>query len=480
MTDTATILEALAGISGAGSIVTDEAEAAPYLTDWREDYTGRALAVVRPGSTEEVGRILALADEHRLPVVPQGGNTGLCGGATPDGSGRAILLALSRMDRVLRLDQGSATMVVEAGCILENIQKEAAAAGLYFPLDLGARGSCQIGGNLSTNAGGLNVVRYGTARALCLGLEVVVPDGRVMDLLSPLKKDNTGYDLKNLFIGAEGTLGVITAATLQLFPAHKAVSTAFAGIRDIDAAIGLLNRLQEASGGRVSTFEIMSKMIIDNVLEQFPDTPPPLDEITEFSLLIEISSSAESDAVPGADGAPPLDTLLERVLAAGLEDGLVLDATVAKSEGQRASLWAVRELIPESENRAGAAYKSDISVPLEHMADFYRRAAEGADALAPGVRPFGFGHLGDGNLHYNLCIPKDGHPDFRALYPEFDGMLASLLREYGGSISAEHGIGQKKLDMLKGSKDETALSVMAAVKKALDPNGIMNPGKILP
>ena len=479
MPDTTTILTALADICGAKSIVTGESETAPYLTDWRKDFTGRAVAVARPGSAEEVSRILALANEHRLPVVPQGGNTGLCGGATPDGSGQSILLSLERMDRIVRIDRGSNTMVVEAGCILEAIQTAAAAEGLFFPLDLGARGTCQIGGNLSTNAGGLNVVRYGNARALCPGLEVVVPDGRVMNLMSPLRKDNTGYDLKDLFIGAEGTLGVITAATLQLFPPPKAVAVAFAGIRDIDAGIALLNDFQAASGGRVATFELLSRAIIDNVREHYPDTTPPLKDIADFSVLVEISSTADADARPGADGVLPLDALMESVLADALKEGLVLDAAIAKSESQRAGLWAIRELIPESEARAGPSYKSDISIPLGHMSEFYHRAAAEADKIAPGARVFGFGHLGDGNLHYNFCAPGEGHADFPALYPEFDELLVSLLREYGGSVSAEHGIGQKKRGLLENSKDETALSVMAAIKEALDPNGIMNPGKIL-
>ena len=480
MPDTATILAALADICGAKSVVTAQDGTAPYLTDWRGHYTGKALAVVLPGSTEEVSRVLALANEHRLPVVPQGGNTGLCGGATPDDTGRSILLSLKRMDRIVRLDRDDRTMIVEAGCVLETIQDAAKDAGLFFPLNFGSRGTCRIGGNLSTNAGGLNVVKYGNVRALCLGLEVVVPDGRVMNLLSSLKKDNTGYDLKDLFIGAEGTLGVITAATLRLFPAPKAVATAFAGVRDIDAAIALLNRCQTASGDRVTTFELIPKSVIDNVREHYPDIAPPLADIPELSTLVEITSTAEADARPAADGGLPLDALIETVLEDALNEELVVDASIAKSENQRAGLLALREHVPESEKRAGLAYKSDISVPLEHMAEFYSRAAAGAEAIAPGVRTFGFGHLGDGNLHYNLCIPREGHPDFRALFPEFDALLISLLREYGGSISAEHGIGQKKRDMLRDSKDETALAVMAAIKQALDPNGIMNPGKVLP
>ena len=480
MPETSAIIGSLSEICGPGHVATDESATAPYLTDWRKTYTGKAMAVVSPGSTGEVARVIALANRHRLPVVPQGGNTSLCGGATPDSSGQSVLLSLNRMDRIIGIDPGNNAIAVEAGCILETVQKAAADQGLLFPLDLGARGSCRIGGNLSTNAGGLNMLKYGNSRTLCLGLEAVLPDGRVMDLMTPNKKDNTGYDLKNLFIGAEGTLGVITAATLQLFPVPKAVSTAFAGVRGIDAAITLLHRCQAASGGRVTAFELISRALVDNVREHYPDTPAPLSGIPDFCVLADFSSTADADAEPGADGGMPLDALMERTLEEARRDGLIHDATIARSERQRAALWSVRERIPESETLAGESYKSDISVPLAHMAEFYRRGADEAEAIAPGVRVFGFGHLGDGNLHYNLCVPRGGHPDFASLFPKFDGMLMSLLGEYGGSVSAEHGIGQMRRSMLKESKDEAALSVMAAVKQALDPNGIMNPGKILP
>lgn len=473
------ILAALIEIVGAKNLLRDEADIAPYLTDWRGHYTGMAQAVVRPGSTEEVSRIVSLAQEHGIPIVPQGGNTSLCGGATPDSSGAAIIVSLARMDMIRQIDPKSRTITVEAGCILENIQLAADREDLLFPLNFGSRGTCRIGGNLSTNAGGLNVVRYGNARSLCLGLEVVVADGRVMNLLSPLKKDNTGYDLKNLFIGAEGTLGIITAAVLQLFPKPRAIATAFAGLRDIDAAITLLNECQAASGGNVVTFELMPDSIIRNVMEHYPDVTAPLETIPPFSAFIEIASTADDAATPSPDGQMPLDAVMEKVLAEAFEAGLINDATIAANGNQRAALWAIRELTPESEIKAGVAYKSDISIPIEHMAAFYERAAAAANAIAPGVRVFGFGHLGDGNLHFNLCIPQDGHPDFMSLYPQFDAMMLELLRDYGGSISAEHGIGQKKRAMLHDFKDPTALDMMKAIKQALDPKGIMNPGKIL-
>ena len=469
----------LTQICGSKYVITAEEDKAPYLKDWRGHYFGKATAIIRPSSTAEVAAILKLANDHLIPVVPQGGNTSLCGGATPDETGKAIVISMGRMDKIRSLDHQSQTIVVEAGCILENIQNAAEKEDLLFPLNFGSRGICQIGGNLSTNAGGLNVVRYGNARQLCLGLEVVTPSGEVMDLLTPLKKDNTGYDLKNLFIGSEGTLGMITAATLQLYPQPKAVATAWAGVRDINAAIDLLTRTQMASGSNVVSFELMPKSIIDNVRRYYPEVAEPLDDVPDFSCLIEIATTRSADAELSQDGSAPLHEIMTELLGQAMEDGLVNDATIARNENQRQALWAIRELTPESEIKAGAAYKSDISIPLEHMTDFYHRAAKAAEDIVPGVKIFGFGHLGDGNLHYNLSIPDEGHPDFMAQYPKFDEMLKALLIEYNGSISAEHGIGQKKRAMLQDVKDPAALAAMRAIKAALDPNGIMNPGKII-
>ena len=474
-----TLIDQFIRICGDKYVLTSTEDKALHLTDWRGHYTGDALAVVKPKSTEEVAALVRLCHDHRIPIVPQGGNTSLCGGATPDDSGKAIIISMARMDQIRHFDRPSQSITVDAGCILEKIQDAATKEGLIFPLNFGSRGTCRIGGNLSTNAGGLNVLRYGNARSLCLGLEVVTPSGEVMNLLSPLKKDNTGYDLKNLFIGAEGTLGIITAATLQLFPEPKAMATSWAGVRDINAAIELLQRAQAISGGNVIAFELMPKSIIDNVRQFYPDVASPLEDVPPFSALIEIASTASSDAKPDDQGQMPLNTQMEMLLQDAFEDGLVNDATIAKNENQRQALWAIRELTPESEIKAGAAYKSDISIPLQHMQAFYHRAAEAAEAIAPGVKIFGFGHLGDGNLHYNLSIPDAGHDDFMSVYPEFDDMITGLLKEYGGSISAEHGIGQKKKQMLAEAKDKTALSVMAAIKAALDPHNIMNPGKIL-
>ena len=475
----AEMIAQLNAICGEKHVLSSAEDKAPHLTDWRGHYTGDALAVVKPQSTAEVAAIVTLCSENNIPIVPQGGNTSLCGGATPDASGKAIIISMMRMDKIRHFDQSSQSITVDAGCILENIQNAASQEGLIFPLNFGSRGTCRIGGNLSTNAGGLNVVRYGNARSLCLGLEVVTASGAVMDLLSPLKKDNTGYDLKNLFIGAEGTLGIITAATLQLFPEPKATATSWAGVRDINAAIELLHRAQAISGGNVIAFELMPKSIIDNVRRFYPDVASPLENVPPFSALIEIASTAEGDAQSDGNGQLPLTAEMEELLTNAFDDGLVNDATIARNENQRQALWAIRELTPESEIKAGAAYKSDISIPLQYMQEFYHQAAEAADQIVPGVKIFGFGHLGDGNLHFNLSIPDEGHPDFMAVYPEFDRVITDLLKSYGGSISAEHGIGQKKRHLLAAAKDPTALSVMAAIKSALDPKNIMNPGKIL-
>ncbi len=474
-----TLIAQFIAICGDKYVLTEKEDKAPHLTDWRGHYTGDAMAVVKPASTAEVSSLVRLCHDHHIPIVPQGGNTSLCGGATPDDSGKAIIISMARMDQIRHFDRPSQSITVDAGCILEKIQDAASQEGLIFPLNFGSRGTCRIGGNLSTNAGGLNVLRYGNARSLCLGLEVVTATGEVMNLLSPLKKDNTGYDLKNLFIGAEGTLGMITAATLQLFPEPKAMATSWAGVRDINAAIELLQRAQAISGGNVIAFELMPKSIIENVRRFYPDVSSPLEDLPPFSALIEIASTASSDAKPNDSGQMPLNIQMEALLQKAFEDGLVNDATIASNENQRQALWAIRELTPESEIKAGAAYKSDISIPLQHMQEFYERAAVAAEKIAPGVKIFGFGHLGDGNLHYNLSIPDDGHDDFMSVYPAFDDMITGLLKEYGGSISAEHGIGQKKKAMLKEAKDQTALSVMAAIKSALDPHNIMNPGKIL-
>ena len=481
MTAKPDIIDTLKTIIGPAHVLTEASATAPYLTDWRKNYTGTALAVALPSSTQEVSQIAAFCNEHRIAIVPQGGNTSLCGAATPQGNGHTIVLALSRMNGIRKFDPVSRTMTVDAGCILENIQNEADSKELYFPLDLGARGSCQIGGNLSTNAGGFNVLRYGNTRALCLGLEVVLADGKVMNLLSTLKKDNTGYDIKDLFIGAEGTLGIITGASLQLFAKHKAVATGFASLENVDDAVALLNLCEQASGGNIVAFELISQPVIDNVLKHYPEKQIPFAQTPIFSALIEIASTSDSATKQTADGALPLNTMMQDILSEALERNLIQDATIAMSQAQRAALWEVREAVPESEITEGGTHKFDISIPINHISAFYRKAADGAEAIVSGTRIFAFGHLGDGNLHYNLAEPDKGHNDFFSddLYHAFEAMLAQLLRQYEGSISAEHGIGQQKRELLKDNKDPNALQVMAAIKASLDPHGIMNPGKVL-
>lgn len=472
-------ITSLEHIVGTTHVLSNPSDMTGYLTDWRGDYHGKALAVVKPANTAEVSAIMKLADELEIAIIPQGGNTSLCGAATPDDQNNNLILSTERLNRIRDIDIAGQTITVESGCILDVIKSTATEHDLLFPLDLGARGTCRIGGNLSTNAGGLNVIRYGNMRDLTLGLEVVLIGGKVMNLLSSLKKNNTGYDLKNLFIGAEGTLGVITAATCKLFPRPKATATAFAGLRDIDAGIELLNLCQASSGGNIIAFELMPRSIIENVLHFYPDCQPPLEDIPPFSALIEIASTAESDQHHDADGSMPLVNMLTNTLSDALETGLISDATIASNQTQQDALWAIRELTPESEIKAGKAYKSDISIPLRHMAAFYDDAVKAVHAIAPDTRIFGFGHIGDGNLHFNLCEPIGENDDFTRHYADFDHIMLDLLKTYNGSISAEHGIGQKKRDMLQKVKDPVALEIMGVIKHALDPKNLMNPGKVI-
>ena len=463
------IITALGAIVGDKHLATADADKEKYLTDWRGVYRGEAIAVVKPATTDEVSRILKLAEAENIAIIPQGGNTGLCGGATPDTGARNVILSTENLNKIREIDRESQTITAEAGCVLDTIKTAAEEHGLFFPLNLGARGSCQIGGNLATNAGGLNVVRYGNARALTLGIEAVLMGGATLPLLSKLKKDNMGYDLKHFFIGAEGTLGVITAATLQLFPKPLNLATAFVGLRDIDAGIALLQNCQKASNQSVSAFELIPKTIIDAVTEFYPDTPQFIAELPRFCALIEMTSTAEDDA---------LENALAQTLADAMAEGLINDATIASNASQRQALWQMRERVPEAEIKAGKAYKSDIALPLKHIAKFYDEAVAMVEAISPEARIFGFGHLGDNNLHFNLCAPRNSTTDFTRFYPEFDAMLMRLMEKYHGTMSAEHGIGQKKRSMLAESKAE-AVPVMRAIKTALDPKNLMNPDKII-
>jgi FAD/FMN-containing dehydrogenase len=456
---------------GPSGIIDDPAGMAKYLVDERGLYRGRAALVTRPANTAEVSKLLALCHKHGLPVVPQGGNTGLVGGSVPHEHGGEIVISLARLDRIRAIDPLNYAMTAESGCVLANLQQAAEAADRLFPLSLAAEGSCMIGGNLSTNAGGVQVLRYGNARDLVLGLEVVLPDGRVWDGLTALRKDNTGYDLKQLFIGAEGTLGIITAAVLKLFPRPREVVTAFVAVPTLEAAIELLARAREGSGDQLSAFELIERFGLDLTIEHVPGTIDPLDRPYAHYCLIEFTS-------PDASGR--LGERVEAILEAALASGLVLDAAIAASEAQRRALWHIREHIPEAQKRDGGGIKHDVSVPVSSVAAFIEEARAACEARLPGLRVLAFGHVGDGNVHFNLCRPPGADAAaFQARWGEFNRIVHDIVARLGGSISAEHGIGRLKREELGHYASPLALELMRRVKQALDPQGIMNPGKVI-
>jgi FAD/FMN-containing dehydrogenase len=473
------LIDSLINIVGEKAVLNADTEMAPFMSDWHNRYHGKAHAVVLPSTTDEVSHIMALADAENIVVVPQGGNTGFMGGATPDETGNTILLSLRRMNTIREIDAQNMSMTVEAGCILQNLHEITEEKGLYFPLNLAAKGSCTIGGNLGTNAGGLNVVRYGSARQLTLGLEVVLMGGKVIDLLGGLRKDNTGYDLKNLFIGSEGTLGIITAATLRLFPLPVARSTAFAEVRDVEAAVTLLHRLQAASGGTVEAFELIPADILHVLFDKFPNIPQPLETRGAMNVLMEIASTNPASGEVDANGALPLNQIIEDVLASAFEDRLVIDATIANSDAQRQSLWDVRENAPESHKLSGNVARSDVSLAQSALAPFYAEMVAGIKEIDPTIWICGYGHIGDGNLHFNLVERSDSNSDFNEKVPRLNELLYRKVAKYNGSISAEHGIGQTKRDQLATVKSPEIMDTMRAIKTALDPKNLMNPGKIL-
>lgn len=465
------VLDELGAVVGADHVLRDDAALARYLVDERRLYEGRARAVVRPADTAAVAAVVQACRRHAVPMVPQGGNTGYCGGATPDASGAAVVISLERLNRVRAVDARGFTMTAEAGVVLEQAQAAAAAQGRLFPLAMGSQGSCQIGGNLSTNAGGLAVLRYGTARELVLGLEVVLPDGRVLDALRALRKDNTGYDVKQLFLGAEGTLGIITAAVVKLFPATPERATAWAEVRDVDAACELLGTVRERTGDAVTTFEYLSGDSLALVREACPELRVPSPPASAHCVLVECTAVGEGGTA-----------LLERTLAEGLEAGAVRDAAVAASEAQRRAFWAVRERIPEAEKRLGGSVKHDVSVALGDVPAFVARAREAIGAGWPDARPSVYGHVGDGNVHFNVLAPPgtDGAA-FRAGHADaVSDTLHDLAHAMGGSFSAEHGVGRLKRDLLGRYAGEVELDLMRTLKAALDPQGLMNPGKTVP
>ncbi len=456
---------------GTEVIVTDPASLEATAVDHRRLYRGKPLALALPRSTAEVSQLLALCNALGIGVVPQGGNTGYCGAATPDESGTQLVLSLRRLRAVRRVDALNDSMVVEAGCLLVEVQQAAAAAGRLFPLSLGSEGSCQIGGNLSTNAGGVNVLRYGMMRELVLGLEVVLADGRVLSSLDALRKDNTGYDLRNLFIGAEGTLGVITAAALRLFPPPRAVATAFVAVPTVAAAVQLLADLRAASGDRVSSFELVPQQALDLVLQHVPGSRAPLTDGSPWYVLCELTSARAED---------PLDAILETALATALEAGLATDAALAQGERERKSFWHLRENIPEGQRRDGPSLKHDVSLPIDRLAAFTERASAWVAAEVPEARLVAYGHVGDGNLHFNLNqAPGRAAGALAAREADIKRVIHDLVREHGGSFSAEHGIGRLKVEELQRYASPVELALMKAIKQAFDPRGIMNPGKVL-
>lgn len=467
------VAEQLKAIVGQAGFIDQAADLEPFLTEWRGLYRGATSLMLQPSSVEQVSEILALCNKHGVGVVPQGGNTGLAGGAIPglDGGDGEILLSLSRMNQVRELDRENYTVTVEAGCILADIQQLAGEYDLLFPLSLAAEGSCQIGGNISTNAGGTNVLRYGNARDLVLGLEVVLPDGRVLDELRGLRKDNTGYDLKQLFIGAEGTLGVITAATLKLFPAPVSVATAWLAVADPAAAVKLYALARKQVGDELVAFELMPQLAVEMAVEHLPGCRNPLDAAQPWHLLLELANARSQEATEHQ-----LLEFLDRCMQASL----VTDGIVASSEAQRHALWRVRHGISEAQKKAGASIKHDISVPVSKMPAFLDRACDLVEQYMPGVRPVPFGHLGDGNLHFNLSQPTGMAGDeFLQHWEALNKIVHGLAVEMGGSFSAEHGIGALKAGELERLASPVRMELMHTIKKAIDPAGIMNPGKVL-
>lgn len=465
------LLKALADAVGADHVLYRVEDMAPYLTDWRGRFHGTARAVVRPADAAAVAAAVRACVAAGVPMVPQGGNTGLCGGGTPLPDGRAVVISMGRLDRIRAVDAANNTITVEAGCPLAKVQAAAAEVDRLFPLSLASEGSCQIGGNLSTNAGGVHVLRYGNTRDLTLGLEVVLPDGRLWNGLRGLRKDNTGYDLKHLFIGAEGTLGIITAAVLKLFPLPRARAVAWAAVADPAAAVALLGDLRARCGERVTAFELVGRSALELVLRHIPGARAPLAGRADWSVLIELS---------GADDESALRDLLESSLGAAIESGFVVNAAVAASLAQGAALWALRENISEAQKAEGVSIKHDISVPISRIADFLEGAEAALQARWPGVRIVAFGHLGDGNLHYNLSRAEaEANDAFIGRTAEVNRIVHDLVHEAGGSISAEHGLGQLKREEIRRYKSPVELELMRAVKSAFDPLGLMNPAKVL-
>ena len=466
----ATVIERLQSVVGNDHVLTAAVDVEPFVVDCRGRYRGAARAVVQPATTAEASAVVRACSEANVPLVPQGGNTGMCGAATPDARGVEVVLSLARMRTIRDVDRANATITVEAGVTLAAVQDAARAAGMQFPLSLASEGSCTIGGNLSTNAGGTAVLRYGNARDLVLGVEVVLADGEVWNGLRGLRKDNTGYDLKQLFIGSEGTLGIITAAVLKLFAAPRARVTALAAVTDVGRAVALLRALKQALGDRLTGFELISGLALQLSRKHHPASPDPLPGHDWYTLIQADDAAADS----------PLSALVETALADAVEQDIVADATIAQSQEQADRLWALRENISESQRREGPNIKHDISLPISTIPRFTTTTREALLSAFPGARVVVFGHLGDGNLHYNVAAPEGASAqEFLENTAAINRIVHDRVVGAGGSISAEHGIGQLKRDELAHYKSPLELALMRRIKTAFDPRGLLNPGKVL-
>lgn len=465
----AELIEKLASLLGPQGLITDPADLAPRLRDHRGRYRGATPLAIRPATAEALSAAMALLYDAGIAMVPQGGNTGLVGGATPDDGGQEVLILTDRLRLIREVDPAGDTITVEAGCILAEVQAAAEAVDRHYAVSLASEGSCTIGGNLSTNAGGINVLRYGNTREQVLGLEVVLPDGRIWHGLRALRKDNTGYDLKHLFIGAEGTLGIITAACLKLWPRPRARAVAFCAVADVPAAVALLGRLRSAAGEALTAFELMPDIGLSFVLRHMPGRQRPLATSSPWYVLTELASQGDDQ-----------QAILEAVLGQAMEDGLVQDAAIAASTAQAAALWALREDMSDAQRPEGASLKHDVSIPVPRLADFVAAAFKAVEGREPAARIVCFGHLGDGNLHFNISQPVGLQAsDFLARTAEFAQLVHDIVHAHDGSISAEHGLGRLKVEEITRYHDQVELDLKRRIKTALDPKGLMNPGKVV-
>jgi len=463
--------EKLKDIVGEKGLITDEADMAGYLTEWRDKYEGKAKLIVLPKTTAEVSAVVKICAETKTPIVPQGGNTSLVGGSIPFDSGEEIILSTRRMNAVRHVDTEGGTLTVDAGCVLADLQSVADDNGFMFPLRIGSEGSCQIGGNISTNAGGVQVLHYGNTRDQVLGLEVVMPDGRIWDGLTNLRKNNTGYDLKQLFIGGEGTLGIVTGAVVKMFPKPKYQQVALIAIADVKAAVTFLGLARQMSGDQVTAIELIPRIGIDLVTTHVPNFADPMPDRYDWHILVELSSSVTED----------LAGLMTDILEEGFNQEIVLDAVIPSSEAQQEKLWMLREEISGAQKPEGGSIKHDISVPIASLPDFIEKADAALEEIIPNFRPVTFGHIGDGNLHYNPLQPKDMEKQaFLDMWPEVSQTVHDIAHSFKGSISAEHGIGRMKKNDLPRYKSDVEIDMMRKIKTALDPDNLFNPGKLLP